>query len=60
MQSLADLEGGYQIVQSMRVAPFTLGTPLMLAAATLIPIAPLVLTMMPMEELLNKLIFTLF
>lgn len=60
MQTLADLDGGYQVVQSMRMAPFTVMTIMVLAAATLVPIAPLLLTMMPLEDLLNRLISILF
>jgi hypothetical protein len=60
IQSLADLANGYEIVRTMRIAPFTKETFLILAVATLIPIAPLLLTMMPLEELLKKLLSILF
>jgi hypothetical protein len=44
----------------MRVAPFTKETILLLAAATAAPVAPLLLTMMPLEDLLKKLLGILF
>ena len=60
IQSLADLDGGYQIVRGMRLAPMSLRGILVLALATLIPIAPLFLTMMPLKELLAKVVGILF
>ena len=60
IQTLADIDGGFQVVQSMRMAPFTWRAVLLLAVATLAPIAPLLLTMMPLEELINKLFSILF
>jgi hypothetical protein len=56
IQSLADLSNSYEVVRTMRLAPFGIGAILQLAAATLAPVAPLLLTMMPLEELL-KLLF---
>jgi hypothetical protein len=44
----------------MSIAPVTKQAVLRLAAATLLPIAPLLLTMMPLEELLKKLASMLF
>jgi hypothetical protein len=60
IQSLADLGNGYGVVRTMRAAPFTKETILRLAAATLAPIVPLLLTMMPVEELLKRLFTILF
>jgi hypothetical protein len=60
IQTLADLDGGYQFVQTMRTAPFTWQAMLFIAVATLSPVAPLLLTMMPLEELLSKLFSVLF
>src|SRR5512139_3243011 len=56
IQSLADLGNGYEVVQTMKPAPVTKEMALQLAAATLAPIVPLALTMMPLEELLKKLL----
>ena len=60
IQSLADLSNSFEVVRSMRIAAFTKETILYLVAAALAPIAPLLLTMMPLEELLKKLFGILF
>lgn len=60
IQSLADIDSSYQIVQTMRITPVTLKGIALFAVATLIPIVPLSLTMMPMEQLLSRLINILF
>jgi hypothetical protein len=60
IQSLADLGNSFEVVRTMRIAPFTKETILQLAATTVAPVAPLLLTMMPLEELLKKLLGILF
>ena len=40
----------------MRLAPFTLGTLLHLAVLTLLPVAPLMLTMFSLNELFDRLL----
>ncbi|MGZ9261851.1 MAG: hypothetical protein ACXW6V_20460 [Candidatus Binatia bacterium] len=55
IQSLADLGNSFEVVRTMRIAPITKETILQLAAVTVAPIVPLLLTMMPLEELLKKL-----
>ena len=60
IQSLADLGNSYEVVRTMRIAPITRDAVLRLAAATLVPIAPLLLTMMPLEELVKRLFGILF
>ena len=55
IQSLADLGNSFEVVRGMRIAPVTRDAIVQLAAATLVPVAPLLLTMMPLEELLKKL-----
>jgi len=44
----------------MRITPVTKDALLRLVAAALAPVAPLALTMMPLEELLKKLIGIVF
>ena len=44
----------------MRIAPITRDSVIVLAAAALVPIVPLLLTMMPLEELLKRLLGILF
>jgi hypothetical protein len=60
IQSLADLGNSYEVVRTMRIAPVTKETFLQIVAATLAPIVPLALTMMPLEELLKTLLGILF
>jgi hypothetical protein len=60
IQSLADLGNSYEVVRSMNIMPVTRDAILRLGAATLVPLLPLVLTMMPLEELLKKLFGVLF
>jgi hypothetical protein len=60
IQSLADLGNSYEVVRTMRAAPITKETVIRMAAAVVAPIAPLALTMMPLEELLKRLLGILF
>jgi hypothetical protein len=60
IQSLADLGNSYEVVRTMRVVPVTYDAVVMVVAATLIPMTPLLLTMMPLEELLKVLLGLLF
>jgi hypothetical protein len=60
IQSLADLGTSNEVIWTMRVAPITNGAFFLVVAATLAPIAPLVLTMMPLEQLLKTLLGVLF
>jgi hypothetical protein len=60
IQSLADLNNSFEIVAGMKLAPFTLQTFLQLAIVTLLPVAPLLLTMFPLEELLDRLLKIVF
>jgi len=55
IQSLADLNNSFEVVRAMRMAPVTRDAVLQLAAATLVPVAPLLLTVMPLEQLLQRL-----
>jgi hypothetical protein len=60
IQSLADLGNSFELIRTMRIAPVTRDAIVHLAAVTLAPIAPLALTMMPLEELLKTLFGVLF
>ena len=60
LQSLADLGNSFEIVKGMRLAPVTRDAILQLAAATLLPVVPLLLTMMPWDELLKRLFGMVF
>jgi hypothetical protein len=56
LQSLADLGNSFQVVNEMRMVPFTRNAVLQLAIITVVPVVPLVLTMIPLEELLGRLL----
>ncbi|MGB8909941.1 MAG: hypothetical protein WCC84_14445 [Candidatus Cybelea sp.] len=60
IQSLADMAGSYEIVQTMRNVPITAQMIVGFAAAALLPVAPLVLTLMPLSEILKKVAGILF
>ena len=60
IQSLADLGNSFEVVAGMRVVPVTKEAMFQLAMATVAPVVPLLLTMMPLEELLQKLFGILF
>jgi hypothetical protein len=56
IQSLADLGNLFEIVHTMRPAPVTKEAVVQLALITLVPVAPLVLTMVSLDDLLKKLL----
>jgi len=60
IQSLADLSNSFEIVRTMRTVPFTKETIVQLAVAAVVPVAPLLLTMMSLEEVLKKMLGILF
>jgi hypothetical protein len=60
IQSLADLANSFEVVRAMQIAPITRDAVLRLVAATLVPIVPLGLTMMSLEELVKTLFGILF
>ena len=60
LQSLADLGNSFEVVKGMRLAPVTRDANHQLAAATQLPVVPLLLTMMPWDELLKRLFGMVF
>ena len=60
IQSLADLGNSFEVVRTMRIIPFTKEAIIQLAVVTVAPAAPLVLTMMSLEEILKKLLGIVF
>ena len=60
IQSLADLGNSFEIIKTMRFAPFSKETVFQLGVITLIPVAPLLLTMISLEELLKRLLSAVF
>ena len=60
IQSLADLGSSYKGVDEMRPVPFSLNDTIRLAVAVVAPILPLILTIMPLEELVTRLFKLIF
>ena len=56
LQSLADMANSFEVVRGMRVVPITRDTLVQLVVTTLLPVAPLLLTMISFEELLSRLV----
>ena len=54
IQSLADLASSFDIVRDMRLVPFSRQQVLLLAVASLAPAAPLVLFVIPLNELIVR------
>jgi hypothetical protein len=55
IQSLADLGNSYELVEKMKPIPIDPRTVIHLVAAGLFPMVPLLLTVMPLNELLKLL-----
>jgi len=60
IQSLADMGNSFQVIRDIQPFPFGKDTVILLVAITLIPVGPLVLTMIPLEELIMKLLNAVF
>ncbi len=60
IQSLADLNNSFEVVRGMRIALVTRDALIQLGAAVLVPMAPLALTMMPIEEIAKRLFGMVF
>jgi hypothetical protein len=60
VQSLADLGNSFSVVREMRAIPFVLDDVTVLVGATVLPLLPLLLTVMPLEELVSRLVKIIF
>ena len=60
IQSLADLGNSFEVIKTMRFAPFSKETVFQLGVVTLVPLVPLLLTMISLEELLKRLLSAVF
>jgi hypothetical protein len=56
IQSLADLGNSYAVVREMQVVPFNRNDVILLVVATVIPLLPLLLTVIPLDALLKHLV----
>jgi hypothetical protein len=54
IQSLADLSNSFEVVREMRLVPFGRASALRLALLTALPLAPLTLTMIPLEQMIDR------
>jgi hypothetical protein len=54
IQSLADSSNSFQVVQEVSVVPFGRASLVRLVMMTALPFAPLLLTMIPLEELIDR------
>jgi hypothetical protein len=60
IQSLADLGNSFQVIRDINPFPFSKDTVIHLVVFTILPGLPLVLTMIPLEELITKLLGAVF
>ena len=60
IQSLADLGNSFQIVREMKWIPFNPRAVVQLALVTLVPIAPLALTMVSLDQLVEQMMRVVF
>ena len=54
IQSLADLSNSFEVVREMRLVPFGKATVLRLALLIALPLVPLTLTMIPVEQMIDR------
>lgn len=60
IQGLADMANSYKVIENMQIVPIRRNDIIMLAVITVAPVLPLVLTMMPLSELIKILSGVLF
>ncbi len=60
IQSLADLGNAFGVIREMKALPFGRDTFVQLTVATVVPFVPLLFTMFPLEEILNRVIGAVF
>jgi hypothetical protein len=60
IQSLADLGNSFQVIREIKPFPFSRDTVIQLIVVAVLPGLPLVLTMIPLEELITKLLGAVF
>jgi hypothetical protein len=60
IQSLADLGNSFEVVRTMRTVPITRDMVVQLVAMTLLPVVPLLLTMISLEDLFKQFLKVVF
>ncbi|WP_040578327.1 hypothetical protein [Methylomicrobium album] len=56
IQSLADLNNSFEVIRAMQVFPFDKQTVVFIIVVTLLPLLPLMLTLISPEDLMKRLI----
>jgi hypothetical protein len=54
LQSLADLGNSFEVVENMRIVPFSKNDAFLLALAAILPMLPLILIVLPLNELIVR------
>jgi hypothetical protein len=54
VRSLADLARSFEVVRNMNIVPFDFDTVKLLVLATILPFVPLILTVIPLKDVLEK------
>jgi hypothetical protein len=60
IQSLADMGNSFEVIREMKLLPFTRDTVIQLGFLTLLPVLPLVLTMISLADLVDRMLKVLF
>jgi hypothetical protein len=60
IQSLADLSNSFTVVNEMRIVPFSFNHVIRIAIIAGVPMLPLLLTVLPLDELIDRLIKVVF
>ena len=60
IQSLADMGNSYQVIREMTWLPFSTKTVLQLGVTAIAPVLPLTLTLVPLDQLLDRLLKIIF
>ncbi len=60
IQSLADLGNSFQVIRDIRPFPFGRDTVIHLIVLVLLPISPLLLTLIPLDELISRVLGSVF
>jgi hypothetical protein len=60
IQSLADLANSYEVVRKMHMVPFGREIAIRMAIVLAVPFAPLTLTMLPLEKIIDRFLGVIF
>ncbi len=60
IQSLADLFNSFEVSNTMRIIPFSKSSVLMLVMVTVLPLLPLIFTLIPLEKIVSQIVGVIF